>query len=119
MIDYWDLSEKERAALTSREMRLRGYVLANDPGFPRHRTFVDCDERTPTLLDVVFAQFTSDRPDAEITEVHDRVILTRAEAGWLRDELTKWMAEYDADLAPATDLETALRRSTEAGANDR
>ena len=60
------------------------YLHSRDPKEPRSRLIVDVGE---SCVDVLLADMTSSSARAHVVEVHDRIVMTRADARWLRDTL--------------------------------
>lgn len=103
----WMIGRLEIDFQAGRRTKVSEYILrSDDPAKPRERIVVATNACFGELIDVTDEVATSGSTRAQTSEVHDRLVLTRSQAAWLRDVLIVMqvdgeMCEHEVNVARA------------------
>jgi len=82
--EKWNSGAMDGGPAVPKPSEFKAYRLSDDARTPNLRLIIDVEPGMVTLYE---ADMTSRSPDAQETEMHDKIMMSRADARWLRDTL--------------------------------
>lgn len=82
--EKWNSGAMDGGPMTPKPSEFKAYRLSDDAKTPNLRLILDVEPGMVTLYE---ADMTSRSPDAKETEMHDKILMSQADARWLRDTL--------------------------------